>query len=46
MTLLNGINALWKDTAFIQLAREEKLFERPELAGDFNYEPVTLGELK
>ena len=46
MTLLNGINALWKDAAFIQLAREEKLFERPELVGDFNYEPVTLGESK
>ena len=46
MTLLNGINALWKDTVFIQLAREEKLFERPELVGDFNYEPVTLGEPK
>lgn len=46
MTLLNGINALWKDAAFIQLVREEKLFERPELVGDFNYEPVTLGELK
>lgn len=44
MTLLNGINALWKDTAFIQLAREEKLFERPALVGDFNYEPVNLGE--
>ena len=46
MTLLNGINALWKDAAFVQLAREEKLFERPELVGDFNYEPVTLGEPK
>ena len=46
MTLLNGINALWKDAAFIQLVREEKLFERPELVGDFNYEPVTLGEPK
>lgn len=46
MTLLNGINALWKDAAFIQLVREVKLFERPELAGDFNYEPVTPGELE
>ena len=46
MTLLNGINALWTDAAFIQLVREEKLFERPDLAGDFNYEPVTLGEPK
>jgi ParB family chromosome partitioning protein len=46
MTLLNGINALWKDAPFIQLVREEKLFERPDLAGDFNYEPATLGELE
>ena len=46
MTLLNGINALWTDAAFIRLVREEKLFDRPDLAGDFNYEPVTLGEPK
>ena len=38
MTLLGGINALWKDDEFVQLLREEKLRERPELAGDFHYE--------
>ena len=38
MTLLNGINALWKDAEFLQLLREEKLPKRPELAGDFRYE--------
>lgn len=46
MTLLNGINALWKDAAFVALLGAEKLADRPELVGDFNYEPVTLGELK
>ncbi|MFO0821521.1 MAG: ParB/RepB/Spo0J family partition protein [Pirellulales bacterium] len=38
MTLLSGINALWQQEEFLQLLREEKLFERPELAGDFHYE--------
>lgn len=39
MALLTGINTLWKDEEFLQMLREEKLFERPELAGDFRYEP-------
>ena len=39
MTLLSGINTLWQDEEFLQLLREEKLVERPELAGDFHYEP-------
>jgi ParB family transcriptional regulator, chromosome partitioning protein len=38
MTLLNGINGLWKDQEFLQVLREAKLFDRPELAGDFHYE--------
>lgn len=38
MALLSGINAIWKDEAFLQLLREEKLPDRPELAGDFHYE--------
>ncbi len=46
MTLLNGINVLWKDAAFIQLVRKENLYERPDLAGDFNYEPIIAGEPK
>jgi hypothetical protein len=37
MTLLTGINTLWKDPAFLEHLREEKLYERPELSGDFNY---------
>ena len=39
MALLSGINLLWKDEAFVELLREEKLPDRPELAGDFRYEP-------
>jgi ParB family chromosome partitioning protein len=38
MTLLSGINLLWQQEEFLQLLREEKLFERPQLAGDFHYE--------
>ncbi len=38
MTLLNCINAIWNDQELLQLLREEKLFERPDLAGDFHYE--------
>jgi hypothetical protein len=38
MTLLNGINTLWKDPEFLQILREEKLENRPELAGDFRFE--------
>jgi ParB family transcriptional regulator, chromosome partitioning protein len=38
MTLLNGINGLWKDQELLQVLREAKLFDRPELAGDFHYE--------
>ena len=38
MTLLSGINELWKEEEFVQILREAQLFERPELAGDFHYE--------
>jgi ParB family chromosome partitioning protein len=39
MALLTGINILWKDEGFQRIHREEKLPDRPELAGDFRYEP-------
>jgi ParB family chromosome partitioning protein len=39
MTLLSEINLLWRDEEFRQLLREESLFERPSLSGDFHYEP-------
>jgi ParB family chromosome partitioning protein len=38
VTLLNGINTLWKDEALLQILREQKLHQRPELQGDCRYE--------
>ncbi len=38
MTLLNGINSLWKDQELLAILREEDPTKRPELAGDFDYE--------
>ena len=46
LTLLAGINALWRDPALVDLLHDEKLSDRPELAGDFAYEvpPTHPGE--
>lgn len=45
LTLLTGINTLWRDPEFVQILREEKLDKRPRLAGDFAYEsPLALQE--
>jgi len=38
LTLLSGINALWRDDAIRDLLVEEGLDKRPELMGDFKYE--------
>lgn len=38
ITLLNSVNALWKDADLHQILREEKLFDRPVLSGEFHYE--------
>lgn len=38
MTLFAGINELWQDSTLVSLLREEGLFERPSLNGDFRYE--------
>ena len=38
LTLLSGINALWRDDAMRDLLVEEGLGKRPELMGDFKYE--------
>lgn len=38
LTLLTGINTLWRDAQFVSILREESLFDRPDLAGDFAYE--------
>ncbi len=39
ITLLNSVNALWKDADLHQILREEKLFDRPVLSGEFHYVP-------
>ena len=45
LTLLDGINLLWRDPEFVRLLEEERLAERPALAGDFAYEtPLALEE--
>ena len=38
LTLLSGINALWREAAVVDLLRQEGLNRRPELMGDFQYE--------
>lgn len=38
LILLGGINELWKDQEFRELLCQERLDQRPELAGDFKYE--------
>lgn len=38
LTLLSGINALWRDDDIRSLLTEEGLDKRPELMGDFKYE--------
>ena len=38
LSLLDGINALWRDAELLNILREEQLPTRPALAGDFAYE--------
>ena len=42
MTLLAGINTLFKDDGFVAIVRATKLDKRPELSGDFQFEPLGL----
>jgi ParB family chromosome partitioning protein len=42
MTLLSGINTLYQDQALMRLLREHQLDKRPELVGDFQFEPSQL----
>ena len=35
VALLTGINALWKDPELVRILTEEKLADRPQLAGEF-----------
>lgn len=41
MTLLSGINTLFKDDAFVAIVRKAKLDKQPVLSGDFQFEPIT-----
>lgn len=38
LTLLSGINTLWRDAVLPNLLREEGVDKRPDLLGDFKYE--------
>ena len=40
MTLLSGINTLFKDDAFVAIVRKAKLDKQPVLSGDFQFEPI------
>ncbi|TWU38668.1 putative chromosome-partitioning protein ParB [Novipirellula aureliae] len=40
MTLLSGINTLFKDEAFVAIVRAAKLDKQPVLSGDFQFEPI------
>ena len=38
LTLLSGINSLWRSESIVELLKKESLHNRPELMGDFLYE--------
>ena len=38
LTLLSGINSLWRSDSVVELLKKESLHNRPELMGDFLYE--------
>ena len=44
MTLLSGVNTLFQDAALVALLRKRKLDRRPELIGDFHFEPLPAGD--
>jgi ParB family chromosome partitioning protein len=39
LTLLTCINTVWSDPELLQILREERLDNRPQLLGDYTYEP-------
>ncbi len=45
MTLLSGVNTLFKDAGLIDLLKQESLDKRPELSGDFHFEPTKNSEV-
>lgn len=45
MTLLDGVNTLFQDAELVALLREQRLDKRPELAGDFQFDPTISSEV-
>ncbi|TWU54894.1 putative chromosome-partitioning protein ParB [Rubripirellula tenax] len=45
MTLLAGVNTLFQDTDLVSLLRRQQLDKRPELAGDFKFDPTMSSEV-
>lgn len=45
MTLLDGVNTLFQDAELVALLREQRLDKRPELAGDFQFDPTIGSEV-
>ncbi len=45
MTLLAGVNTLFQDTELVSLLRRQQLDKRPELAGDFKFDPTVSSEV-
>ena len=41
MTLLSGINTLFKEESFVATSKKAKLDKQPVLSGDFQFEPIT-----
>ena len=40
MTLLSGVNMLFKDAELVELLKQQQLDNRPELSGDFQFDPT------
>ena len=40
LTLFNGINTLFQDSALVKLLESENLVERPDLTGDYEYDSI------
>ena len=42
--LVGGINTLFADAGLVDLLRKHNLIKRPELAGDFQFDPIPSGD--
>ncbi|TWU39373.1 ParB/RepB/Spo0J family partition protein [Novipirellula artificiosorum] len=45
MTLLSGVNMLFKDGGLVELLKQQQLDKRPELSGDFQFDPSANSEV-